>query len=61
MVELAPHGEDVFNIDVLILIGASVLLFITMFTGEKRSLDRWEAVFFIVLYSAYVIYLLIRK
>lgn len=55
------HFQSVFNIDVLILIGASVLLFITMFTGEKRSLDRWEAVFFIVLYSAYVIYLLIRK
>lgn len=55
------HFTPAFNIDLLILIGASVLLFITMFTGKKRSLDRWEAVLFVVFYSTYVVYLLIRK
>lgn len=55
------YFPPVLNIDLLILIVASVLLFVTMFTGKKRSLDRWEAVLFIVLYSTYVTYLLFRR
>ena len=55
------YFPPVLNIDLLILIGASVLLFATMFTGKKRSLDRWEAVLFILLYSTYVTYLLFRR
>jgi len=55
------HFQSALNVDLLILCVASILLFITMFTGEKRSLDRWEAIFFIVFYGAYVVYLFIRK
>jgi len=55
------HFQSALNVDLLILWVASILLFITMFTGEKRSLDRWEAIFFIVFYGAYVVYLFIRK
>ena len=55
------HFHSALNTDLLILCIASILLFITMFTGEKRSLDRWEAIFFIVFYGAYVVYLFIRK
>ena len=59
---IAPiNFQPIFTIDLLILIGASMVLFITMFTGEKRSLDRWEAVLFIVLYTTYSVYLLIRR
>ena len=49
------------NIDLLILTGASACLFATMFSGKNRTLDRWEAVLFILLYSAYVTYLLFRR
>jgi cation:H+ antiporter len=55
------YFPPVLNCDLLILISASVLLFVTMFTGKKRSLDRWEAVLFILLYSTYVTYLLFRR
>ncbi len=47
----APSG---FNFDLSILIIASVLLFLIMFTGQKRTLDRWEAVVMIILYIIYI-------
>ena len=50
-----------FNIDSLALIAATVVLFLTMFTGKKRRLDRWEAVLLIMGYVAYVGYLLHRR
>jgi cation:H+ antiporter len=49
-----------FNMDIWILMLASVLLFLTMFTGTRRVLDRWEAILFAVLYAAYIIYNLYR-
>ena len=55
------HFQATLNIDLLVLIGASFMLFITMFTGEKRSLDRWEAILFIVCYGAYVVFLFTRR
>ena len=51
--------KTAMNIDLLIMCIASLLLFITMFTGEKRKLDRWEAVVFLVIYVAYTTWLLI--
>jgi cation:H+ antiporter len=51
--------QDNLNIGVVIL--SSLLLFLFMFTGKKRSLDRWEGAVFLVLYAAYVIFLLIKK
>ncbi len=50
-----------FNVDSLALIAATVILFLTMFTGKKRKLDRWEAVLLIMGYVAYVGYLLHRR
>jgi cation:H+ antiporter len=49
------------NVDILILIGASVILFITMFIGTVRKLDRGESLFFILVYIAYFIFLTIRQ
>ena len=46
--------------DILVLIGTSLLLFFFMFTGRKRLLDRWEGVVFILLYIGYTIYLIRR-
>ncbi|MCB1194869.1 calcium/sodium antiporter [bacterium] len=45
------------NCDILVLVGSSLLLFLFMFTGKRRLLDRWEGVVFIVLYLAYMIFL----
>ncbi len=45
------------NLDIGVVILASLLLFLFMFTGKKRSLDRWEGAIFLVLYAAYIIFL----
>ena len=50
-----------FNVDSLALIAATVVLFLTMFTGKRRKLDRWEAVLLLLGYVAYVGYLLHRR
>jgi len=47
------------NIDILVGIIASLMLFLSMFTGKKRSLDRWEGSVFICGYIAYLIFLIV--
>ncbi len=47
-----------FNLDILVLIGATILLFIAMFSGKKYKLDRWEAALFTAGYLVYIIYLI---
>lgn len=51
----------VLNIDFLFLIIITLILFITMFTGKRRQLDKWEAFLFIILYIGYMAFLLYRK
>jgi cation:H+ antiporter len=46
--------EAASNVDVVMLIVAGVLLFLTAFTGKKLIIDRWEAVVFVVLYIGYL-------
>lgn len=48
----------VFNTDIVILTIGTVFLFVAMFTGGKKKLDRWEAFIFLAIYISYTIYLL---
>lgn len=55
------------NLDVLMTIFASLLLFIFAFTQKKRSLvfkqnvlERWEGILFVAIYISYIIYLILR-
>jgi cation:H+ antiporter len=48
------------NIDIGMVILASLLLFLWMFTGKKRSLDRWEGIIFLILYGAYITFLVLK-
>ena len=48
------------NWDIAVVMASGLLLFLAMFTGKKRSLDRWEGVAFLVLYGGYVTFLLIH-
>jgi cation:H+ antiporter len=43
----------VFNQDMYFLAGGTIFLFIAMFTGTKKKLDRWEAA---ILLFAFLIY-----
>ncbi len=50
--------KSVFNGDLFLLSGGTIFLFIAMFTGQKRKLDRWEAATLIVTYIGYMVILL---
>ena len=47
-----------FNTDLYLLGIGTLLLFIAMFTGKKKKIDRWEAVILLTIYIGYTIYLI---
>lgn len=51
---IRPISFDVsFNRDILLLIGGTLFLFIAMFTGKVRKLDRWEAALLLIAFGVY--------
>lgn len=48
------------NLDIGVVILSSLLLFLFMFTGKRRSLDRWEGIVFLFLYSGYIAFLIVN-
>jgi cation:H+ antiporter len=49
------------NIDLGMVIFSSLMLFLFMFTGKKRSLDRWEGIVCLILYLGYVGFLIVNQ
>jgi len=49
------------NIDLGVVILASLMLFFFMFTGKRRSLDRWEGIVCLLLYFGYVVFLIVNE
>lgn len=47
-----------FNLDLFILVIGTLLLFIAMFTGKKKRLDRLEAGILLTLYLGYILFLI---
>lgn len=45
-------------IDILMNIVAGVLLFLFVFTGKYRRVDRWEGIILLALYIGYLVYLI---
>jgi cation:H+ antiporter len=53
--------NNVFNTDLYILAGGTIFVFIAMFTGKKKKLDRWEASILLIFYLCYIIYLVSKE
>ena len=51
----------VFNIDLFLLFIGTTLLFLFMFLGGKRKLERWEAGFLLMIYMGYTTYLVLKE
>lgn len=51
-----PFGA-VEIISTLVMIAVSVVIFLTMFTGRRHVLDKWEGALFLVMYVIYIVYL----
>ena len=52
--------NTVFNQDIYFLAGGTIFLFIAMFTGTKKKLDRWEAAILLFAFLTYT-FILISK
>ncbi len=48
------------NFDMVLNIIASLLLFLFIFTGKGRKLERWEGILFILLYLSYILYIFFK-
>ena len=49
------------NGDILMTIFASIVLFLVMFIGKKRIIERWQGVFMVTTYVGYVVFLVLTK
>jgi cation:H+ antiporter len=54
------YNQDL-NTDVFVLLVATVLLFIFMFSMKRKKLDRAEAILFLIIFVCYMAFLFIRK
>lgn len=50
-----------FNSDMYLLGGGTLLLFIAMFTGTRKKLDRWEALILLISYIGYTVFLVEKE
>lgn len=53
--------STVFNTDIIILIAGTLFLFLYMFTGKKKRLDRWEAALFLLFYIGYTTFIVLKE
>lgn len=53
--------NPVFNTDMYLLAGGTLFLFIAMFTGGKKKLDRWEAIILLLIYLGYTAWLVAKE
>ncbi|MFO8062062.1 MAG: calcium/sodium antiporter [bacterium] len=55
------HISTTMFIDVSVMIIASLILFLAMFTGKKRVIDRFEGIIMLCLYAIYIAYVIIMR
>lgn len=55
-----PFNTD-SNVDILVNILASVILFFAMYVGKKHVLERWQGVLLVLLYIGYIAYLITTR
>jgi len=52
--------SPLMTIDILVTFGATLLLFLALFVGKKHTIEKWQGIVFILLYIAYIVFLLGR-
>ncbi|MBJ7882084.1 calcium/sodium antiporter [Gelidibacter salicanalis] len=56
-IEFSP----VFNRDLYFLLGGTLFLFMAMFTGKRKTLDRWESGVLLAVFMGYTTYLVVQE
>lgn len=49
------------DMDILMTIFASFILFLIMFIGKRHTIERWQGVLMILFYVAYIVFLVVTK
>lgn len=49
------------DLDILMTIFASFILFLIMFIGKRHTIERWQGVLMILFYAAYIVFLVTSK
>lgn len=49
------------NVDILVVLLATVILFISMFTGKRQILDKWEGWVMFAMYIGYTVFLVTMR
>lgn len=49
------------DIDIMMTIFSSLILFLIMFIGKKHTIERWQGILMIIIYIGYVAYLVGKK
>jgi len=52
--------NSLLDVDFVVMFVATVLLFVALFVGRKHVIERWQGALFILIYIAYVLYLILR-
>ena len=52
--------DPLINADIMVLIGATCLIFFSMVIGKLNSIDRFNGVYFLLAYAAYIVFLVMR-
>jgi cation:H+ antiporter len=52
--------DPVINTDIMVLIGATCLIIFSMAIGKANSIDRFNGIYFILAYIAYIAFLIVR-
>jgi cation:H+ antiporter len=59
---ISPVNYNIsFNIEMFILTGGTLFLFVAMFTGGKRKLDRWESALLLTTYFLYTGFIIVNE
>jgi cation:H+ antiporter len=53
--------SPVFNMDIYLLLGGTLFLFLAMFTGRKKTLERWQSAVLLLTFIGYTTYLVSKE
>lgn len=52
--------NTLLDVDFVVMLVATVLLLVALFVGKRHIIERWQGALFILIYIAYVLYLILR-
>lgn len=55
------YYNPVFDTDLYVLMGGTLFLFVAMFTGGRKQLDRWEAALLLLFYILYTGWMVMKE